>query len=74
MLGKHIKMTRLTVHINNQNLKNKVKDFLNNLGLEYQSNSLTWWKNDALVEELNQRSDNLKSGKDIGVSFTGLKK
>lgn len=66
-------MTRLTVHIANQNLEKKVKDFLDNLGLEYQSDSSVWWKDETLLKELDQRSDNLKSGKDVGFSFDELK-
>lgn len=73
MLGKRTTMTRLTVNIDNQNLEKKVKDFLDDLGLDYQSESSAWWEDDGLLKELDQRSDNLKLGKDAGFSFNELK-
>jgi hypothetical protein len=32
-----------------------------------------WWKDDKLVAEIEQRSADLKSGKDSGISWTNFK-
>lgn len=35
--------------------------------------SYNWWEDELLVEELDKRSEDLKSGRDKGVSFAEVK-
>jgi hypothetical protein len=65
-------MTQLTVHIKNEKQEKKVKDFLDSIGLDY-SETKNWWDDDAIVNELEKRSQDLKSGKDKGFTFDEIK-
>lgn len=65
-------MTQLTVHIKNEKQEKKVKDFLDNIGLDY-SETKNWWEDDTLVKEVEKRSQDLKYGKDKGLTFEEIK-
>ena len=65
-------MTQLTVHIKNEKQENKVKDFLDSIGLDY-SETKNWWEDDTLVKEVEKRSQDLKYGKDKGLTFEEIK-
>lgn len=70
-------MTILTVNIDDQGAEQKVRALLDKLGLNYSINadntSYNWWEDELLVQELDKRSEDLKSGRDKGVSFTEVK-
>lgn len=66
-------MTTLTVNLDDKKSEKAVKDFLDSLGLIYSINSADWWQNKDLVNELDKRSRDLKSGKDEGVSYSQIK-
>lgn len=67
-------MTMLTVNINDKKSEKSVKDFLDSLGLNYTVDAnLDLWQDENLVKELDKRFDDLKSGKDKGVSFSEIK-
>lgn len=70
-------MTTLTVNIDDQGAERKVRAFLDKLGLNYSINAggaaYNWWDDELLVKELDQRSQDLKSGRDKGVSFAEVK-
>ncbi|WP_069661158.1 hypothetical protein [Arcticibacter eurypsychrophilus] len=70
-------MTTLIVNIDNQTSVKAVKAFLESMGLSYSvdTNVSThaWWEDESLVQELERRSEDLKSGKDKGVSFEEIK-
>lgn len=71
-------MTTLTVNIDDQGAERKVRALLDRLGLNYSINSdntsYNWWADEILVQELDKRSEELKSGRDKGVSFAEVKK
>lgn len=70
-------MTTLTVNIDDQGAERKVRALLDKLGLSYSINAdnttCNWWEDELLVQELDKRSEDLKSGKDKGVSFAEIK-
>lgn len=67
-------MTMLIVNINDKKSEKAVKAFLDGLGLNYTVDAnLDWWQDENLVKELDKRSNDLKSGKDRGVSFSEIK-
>lgn len=70
-------MTTLTVNINDQGAERKVRALLDKLGLNYSINAdntmYNWWEDELLIQELNKRSEDLKSDKDKGVSFSEVK-
>lgn len=70
-------MTTLTINIEDQSAEKSVKAFLDKLGLKYsidsQTASYSWWEDDALIKELGERSQGLKSGHDKGFSFSEIK-
>ena len=70
-------MATLTVNIDDQGAERKVKALLDKLGLSYSINAkdamYNWWEDELLVKELDQRSQELKSGRDKGVSFAEVK-
>lgn len=68
-------MTRLTVNIDNQIYEKAVRAFLEELGLNYSIDTPTvWWEDEELIKLLDKTSEDLKSGKDKGISFEDLKK
>lgn len=71
-------MKTLTINIEDQSTEKSVKAFLDKLGLKYivnaKATSYEWWKDEELVDELNSRSQNLKSGEDKGYSLSEIKK
>lgn len=70
-------MTTLTVNIDDHGAERKVRALLDKLGLNYSINadhaSYNWWEDEALIQELDKRSQDLKSGRDKGVSFAEVK-
>lgn len=66
-------MTTLTVNIDDHGAEQKVRALLDKLGLNYSINSdntsYNWWEDESIVQELDKRSQDLKSGKDKGISF-----
>ena len=70
-------MSTLTVNIDDQSAEREVTALLDKLGLNYSINTShitpSWWEDEALVKELDNRSEALKSGKDNGVSFAEVK-
>lgn len=71
-------MTTLTVNIDDHAAERKVRALLDKLGLNYSINadniSYKWWEDNLLVSELDKRSEDLKSGRDKGVSFAEARK
>ena len=71
-------MKTLTINIEDQSTEKSVKAFLDKLGLKYivnaKATSYEWWKDEELVDELNSRSQNLKSAEDKGYSLSEIKK
>jgi len=70
-------MATLTVNIEDQGAELKVRARLDRLGLNYSINMdntlYNWWEDELLVEELDRRSEDLKSGRDKGFSFAEVK-
>jgi len=70
-------MATLTVNIEDQGAELKVRALLDKLGLNYSINMdntlYNWWEDELLVEELDRRSEDLKSGRDKGFSFAEVK-
>ncbi|MGY4384895.1 hypothetical protein ACVWYN_001929 [Pedobacter sp. UYP24] len=70
-------MSTLTINIEDQSAEKSVLAFLDKMGLKYsidnQSSSYIWWEDKKLIDELNNRSNDLKTGKDKGISFSDLK-
>jgi len=70
-------MATLTVNIDDQGAERKVRALLDKLGLSYSINTdnttYNWWEDEALILELDKRSQDLRSGKDKGVSFAEIK-
>ncbi|TKB97350.1 hypothetical protein [Pedobacter cryotolerans] len=70
-------MATITVNIDDQSAEKTVKAFLDKLGLDYfvdqKSSSSNWWENQTLINELEKRSEDLKSGIDKGSSFADIK-
>ncbi|WP_257666087.1 hypothetical protein [Parapedobacter tibetensis] len=70
-------MATLTVNIDDQGAERKVKALLDKLGLSYSINpegsAYNWWEDELLVQELDKRSQDLKSGQDKGVFFAEVK-
>jgi len=66
-------MATLTVNIDDHRAEQKVRALLDKLGLNYLidvNNTLyKWWEDELLIQELDKRSEDLKSGRDKGVSF-----
>lgn len=75
---KPLAMKTLTINIDDQSAEKTVKAFLDKLGLAYsidhKSSAADWWEDQSLINELKQRSDDLKSGLDKGASFLDIKK
>lgn len=67
----------LTVNIEDQSTEKSVRAFLDKLDLKYsidnQEAVYKWWEDEALADELGRRSDDLKSGRDKGISFAEFK-
>lgn len=68
---------KLTVNIANKAAERKITALLDELGLDYSidkdSSSYKWWEDQLLVRELHERSQRLKSGQDVGVTFDEVK-
>ena len=71
-------MIKLTVNIDDQASVKAVKAFLESMGLSYtiddHLSTPAWWEDNALIQELDSRSADLKSGKDKGATFSEIKK
>lgn len=69
---------KLTVNIVNKAAERKITALLDELGLDYSinkdSSSYNWWEDQLLVQELHERSQRLKSGQDVGVTFDEVKR
>lgn len=70
-------MATLAVNIDDQGAERKIRALLDKLGLSYSINTedtmYNWWEDELLVKELDQRSQDLKSGRDKGLSFSEVK-
>lgn len=70
-------MTTLTINIEDQSAEKSVKAFLDKLGLKYSINTeaqpYSWWEDQTIIQELNKRSNGIKTGKDKGFSFSDIK-
>lgn len=67
-------MSTITININDISAENSVKSFLDKMGLKYNIETPThWWEDKDLIEELDKRSAELKSGADKGFSFAQIK-
>lgn len=69
---------KLTVNIANKAAERKITALLDELGLDYSidkdSSSYKWWEDQLLVQELHERSQRLKPGQDVGVTFDEVKR
>ncbi|WP_118195566.1 hypothetical protein [Albibacterium indicum] len=69
---------KLTINIEGEAAERKIKALLDKLGVEYSidkdSQSYKWWEDQLLVQELHERSQRLKSGQDVGVTFDEVKR
>lgn len=71
-------MAKLTVNINDRGAERKVRELLDQLRLNYsidiENVSDEWWEDERLVEELDRRSHELKTGRDKGAFIADVKK
>ncbi|MFC3365736.1 hypothetical protein ACFOG5_21370 [Pedobacter fastidiosus] len=70
-------MRTLTINIDDSKSEKAIIDFLDNMGLDYSvdltEKTYSWWADQEVINKLNNRSENLKSGVDNGLSFTDIK-
>lgn len=70
-------MATLTVNIDNHGAERKVRALLDKLGLAYsispENATYNWWEDEMLIQELDKRSQDLKSNRDKGVPFNEVK-
>ncbi len=70
-------MAKLTVNIEDKAAERKVRELLDQLRLNYsidiENVTDEWWEDEQLVLELDRRSEELKTGRDKGTSFSDVK-
>ncbi|MBC6109702.1 hypothetical protein H7U22_04635 [Pedobacter sp. CCM 8938] len=73
----NLSMRTLTINIDDSKSEKAIIDFLDNMGLDYSvdltEKTYSWWADQEVINKLNNRSENLKSGVDNGLSFTDIK-
>jgi len=70
-------MKTLTINIEDTKSEKALLEYLDNMGVAYSidltEKNYSWWKDQQLVDSLENRSTALKNGSDKGLSFSDIK-